>query len=199
MRQNVCVHRLDHALYSHPKELFARKVRTHVNSKGVHIKKILLRPGVPHGGVLSPTLCLLFVSDLVTELHKVIKAAMSADDLVMCCKEKYAATATARMQLAAVKLKSSWTEKWFVALNKDKSLTALSTLFRKQKAGTITVCGPQLKEDVEGTNLGVTFDKSHTWKPRIEKAEAKARRRLPILRKLAGVTWRASEKILKTV
>ena len=84
----------------------------------VQSKKILLlHAGVPQGGVLSPTLFLLSINDLVPELSKGIKAALYADDLVMCCKEEYACTATYRMQLAADKL-NSWTEKWCVAVNR---------------------------------------------------------------------------------
>ena len=107
-------------------------------------------------------------------------------------------SATYRTQLAADKL-NSWTKKWCVAVNKDKSSTTLFTLSPKQKAGTITLGGTPLKEDEEATYLGVTFDKRQTWKQHIAKAEAKARRRLAILRKLAGTIWGASEKMLKTV
>ena len=99
------------------------------------------------------------------------------------------------MQLAADKL-NSWTEKWCVAVNKDKSSTTLFTLSPKQKAGTNNLGGTPLKEDEEATYLGIIFDKRQIWKQHIVKAEAKARRRLAIL---AGTTWVASEKILKTV
>ena len=159
---------------------------------------MLLRHGVPQGGVLSPILFLLFINDLVPELPKGVKAALYADDLVMWCKEECATTATYRMRLAADSL-NSWSEKWCVAVNKDKSSTTLFTLSTKQKAGTITLGGTPLKEDEEASYLGITFDKRQTWKQHIAKAEAKARRRLAILRKLVGTTWGASEKILKTV
>ena len=95
---------------------------------------------------------LLFINDLVSELPKGVKAALYADDLVIWCKEEYATTATYRMQLAADKL-NSWTEKWCVAVNKDKSSTTLFTLSPKQKAGTITLGGTPLNEDEEATNL----------------------------------------------
>jgi hypothetical protein len=49
------------------------------------------------------------------------------------------------------------------------------------------------------TYLGVTFDKRLTWKQHIMTAEAKARRKLNIMRKLAGTNWGANEKILKSV
>ena len=79
----------------------------------------------------------------------------------------------------------------------DKSFAILFTLTPKQKAGTFTLGGTSLKEDKEVIYLGVTFDKRQTWKPHISTAEAKARRRLAILRKLPGTTHGASEKIME--
>jgi hypothetical protein len=38
-----------------------------------------------------------------------------------------------------------------------------------------------------------------TWKQHITSAEAKARRKMNIMRKLAGTKWGANEKILKSV
>ena len=114
----------------------------------------------------------------------------------MWCEIEYATTATYRIQSAADEL-NSWTENWCVAVNKDKSSTILFTLSPKQKAGTITYSETPLKED-KATYLGLTSDTRQTWKPHNAKAEVKARRRLAVLRKLAGTTWGASEEILKT-
>ena len=88
--------------------LYNRRARISVDR--IHSKKILLRHGVPHGGVQSPTLFLLFINGLVSELPKGVKAALNADNLVIWCKEEYATTAIYRMQLEADKL-NSWTEK----------------------------------------------------------------------------------------
>ena len=57
---------------------------------------------------------------------------------------------------------------------------------------------PITMEDQQ-TYLGVTFDKRLTWKQHIMSAEAKARRKLNIMRKLAGTNWGANEKVLKSV
>jgi hypothetical protein len=49
------------------------------------------------------------------------------------------------------------------------------------------------------TYLGVTFDKRMTWKQHITSAEAMARRKMNIMRKLARTKWGTNEKILKSV
>ena len=42
--------------------------------------KVLLRQGVPQGGVLSPSLFILFINDVAKEMPKGIRAALYADD-----------------------------------------------------------------------------------------------------------------------
>ena len=66
--------------------LHNRKARVLVN--GHTGKKVLLRQGVPQGGVLSPTLFILFINDVVKELPKGVKAALYADDLILWCTEE---------------------------------------------------------------------------------------------------------------
>lgn len=176
--------------------LFNRRAR--VSLSQANSRKFLLRHGVPQGGVLSPTLFLVFINDLVSELPKGVYAALYADDLVLWCKEEHASTATHRMQGAMDKL-TAWAEDWCVTINKEKSSTTLFTLSTKQKAGKVMMAGTPLKEEDEATYLGVTFDKRQTWKPHISRVEGTARRKLAMMRKLAGTTWGANEQILKTI
>ena len=159
---------------------------------------MLLRHGVPQGGVISPTLFLIFINDLVKELPPGIKAALYADDLVMWCTAEHATTATLKLQTAVDAL-SKWAKEWCVTINNDKSSTTFFTLSPKQKPGTVLLDGTALREDKQPTYLGVTFDPRLTWKSHIEKAETKARRKLAILRKLSGTSWGATERILKNV
>ena len=49
------------------------------------------------------------------------------------------------------------------------------------------------------TFLGVTLDTRLMWKPHLEAVEAKATRKLAIMKKLAGTTWGANSDILKQV
>jgi len=93
----------------------------------------------------------------------------------------------------------AWANEWSVTINKEKSSTSLFTLSTKQKAGPIKLGNTTLKNEEEVTYLGVTFDKKQTWRPHIQKAETKARKKLAILRKLAGTSWGANQQILKRV
>ena len=127
--------------------LFNRRARVSLDQ--LNSRKILLRQGVPQGGVLSPTLFLVFINDLVSELPTGVKAALYADDLVLWCKEEHANTANYMIQ-QAIDQRIAWTEDWCVTVNKDKSSTSLFTLSPK-------------KQD-QATYLGVTFDKRLTWK-----------------------------------
>ena len=176
--------------------LHNRRARVHVN--GWRGKDFLLRHGVPQGGVLSPTLFLIFINDLIKDLPKGVHAALYADDLVMWSKEEHATTASYRIQLAANKL-TEWADRWNVTINKEKSSTTLFSLSPKQKSMPIKLGDTTLACEDEATYLGVTFDKRLTWKPHLSKAEDKARKKLAIMRKLAGTTWGASDKVLKHV
>lgn len=172
--------------------------RARVQIDGLKSKKVLLRHGVPQGGVLSPTLFLIFINDLVAELPHGIKVAMYADDLVLWSTNEHASVATRSLQRAVDAL-AAWANRWCVSINTDKCSTTLFTLSPKQKAGVIQINGIPIREDKEPTYLGVTFDDKLTWRKHINKAVAKSRRKIAILRKLSGTTWGASGKILSKV
>ncbi|KAK7095492.1 hypothetical protein V1264_006890 [Littorina saxatilis] len=132
------------------------------------------------------------------ELPSRVHAALYADDLVLWCTEEHATTATYRMQLALEKV-VAWTDNWCVTINRDKTTATLFTLSAKVQPGRLTLGDTPLKFEDQQTYLGVTYDKRMTWQHHIMNAEAKARRKLNIMRKLAGSQWGANEKILKTV
>ena len=177
---------------------FLHNRRTRVSIDGVQSRKVLLHQGVPQGGVISPTLFLVYINDLVKDLPAGVKAALYADDLALWCTDEYTTTANVRMQ-QATDLLMTWAEKWHVTINTDKTSTTLFTLSPRDKAVTIHLGTTLLKEENFPTYLGVTFDKRLTWSKHIENAEGKARRRLGLLRKLAGTSWGANEKTLKKV
>ena len=60
-------------------------------------KKRNLRQGVPQVGVLSTTLFLVFIRDILHRLPKNIQGAIHADNLVLWCSEEYITTANYRL------------------------------------------------------------------------------------------------------
>ena len=172
--------------------------RARVLVDGQHGKEVLLRQGVPQGGVLSPTLFILFINDLVSEIPKGVQAALYADDLVLWCTEDYASTATYRMNMALERV-STWTERWCVTINRDKTTGTLFTLSPKETVKKLAMGTTTIKMEDQQTYLGVTYDKRLTWNHHITQAEMKARRKLNIMRKLAGTEWGSNEQVLKSV
>ena len=97
----------------------------------------------------------------------------------------------------ALDVLQEWAHTWCVSINKEKSSTTLFTHSNKQKAGKLKMGDSTIQQAEEATYLGVAFDRWQTWKPHLARAEAKARKKLTIVRKLAGTDWGANEQILK--
>ena len=123
---------------------------------------------------------------------------MYADDLVMWSTEEYAATAQIRLQ-TAINVLSNWENEWCVKINVNKTFTTIFTLSTKVKPFQIMLNQTEPQHIDSETYLGVTIDRRQTWKPHICNAETKARRKLALLRKIAGTQWGADELVLKNV
>ncbi|CAC5409991.1 unnamed protein product [Mytilus coruscus] len=170
--------------------LYNRRARVLVD--GQCGRKVLLKQGVPQGGILPPTLFKLFMNNLVPELPKGVQSALYADDPVLWCSREYATTAKYRIQTALDRI-VTWAKQWCVTINRAKTIGTLFTLFPKTQSVRLIVDDTPLMEDQQ-TYLWVNFDKRMTWKQNITSTEAKLRRQLKIMRKLAGTKWDANEK-----
>ena len=175
-----------------------RKARVHVD--GDFSKKKVLREGVPQGGVLSPTLFLIFINDIMKDIPNRIQGAIYADDLVLWCSEEYLSTARTRMQEALNAL-NNWTKTWLVKINSNKTTYTVFSLSTKEqnKSTILQIDDNILKKEDHQTYLGITFDPKLTWKQQTEKTERRAKVQLNLMRKLAGSTWGADHQTLKTL
>ena len=132
-------------------------------------KKIVLRHGVPQGGVISPTLFLVFINHLIKKFPSPVKCAMYADDLVQWGTEEYATNAKIRLQEATNSL-SSWAQDWCVKINKTKYFTTLFTLSTKSKPMKIMLDDTELQHTDSATYIEITYDKRQTWETDISRA-----------------------------
>ena len=75
---------------------------------------------MPTGGVLSPTLFLIFIKDIIDKLPKNMQGAIYADDLALWCSEEYVSAANYRIQLA-LQVMTTWTRSWLVKINEKRT------------------------------------------------------------------------------
>ena len=90
-----------------------------------------------------------------------------------------------------------WTNQWLVKINSRKTTYTIFSLSTKEQKATLHINGQTLLAEDNPTYLGVTFDKRLTWRQQTKKAEARAKVRLALMKKLAGTTWGADTVTLK--
>ncbi|KAL8604432.1 hypothetical protein ACOMHN_042261 [Nucella lapillus] len=149
-----------------------RKARVHIN--GAYSRKKTLREGVPQGGVLSPTLFLVFINDIIKDIPRKVQGAIYANDLVLWCSEEHLTTTNYRLQ-QALNVLESWTKQWLVTINAKKTTYTVFSLSPKEQKANLHINGQTLLAENNPTYLGVTFDKRLTWKKQAEKAESSAK------------------------
>ena len=135
--------------------LIKRKAGVHLN--GTYSCKKTLKEGVLQGGVLSPTLFLVFINDIVRDMPRKVQGAIYADDLVLWCSEEHLSTANYRLQQALNTLEG-WTSRWLVRINPRKTTYAIFSLSTKEQKATLHINGQTLLAEDNPAYLGVTFD-----------------------------------------
>ena len=67
-------------------------------------KSMKMREGVPQGGVISPTLFLLYINNITTVLPRHVSNTLHADDLAVWSAFEYTASSAYRIQEAVNKI-----------------------------------------------------------------------------------------------
>ena len=150
---------------------------------GMISRHIKVREGVPQGGVVSPTLFLVYMNDTTTKVSN----TLHADDSAVRCTEEHTTQAFHRTKNTTNEV-YSWTESWALQLNTTKTVSILFTL-PTTKGISLKLNNQPVPQVETRTFIGVTLDTCLTWKPHLEAVEAKATRKLVIMKKLAGTTW----------
>ena len=176
--------------------LFNRTAR--VKLDGFYSSKVKLREGVPQGGVLSPTLFLLYINDITDSITKHVSNTLHADDLAVWTSSEHTSTATYRLQEVVNNI-TSWTDEWGLKLNASKTNATLFSLSKANEKVNLKLRGTALPQTDTPTFLGVTLDTRLTWKPQIEQMERRGIRKLSLLKKLAGTAWGADCRLLSRV
>ena len=126
-------------------------------------QKRTLRQGVPQGGVLSPTLILIFIRDILHRMPRNIQGAIYAEDLALWCSEEYTTIANYRLQ-EALQVMESWAKSWLVKVNEKKTTFTIVSLSNQKHSVHLKLNGQTLHQEDAPTYLGATLDRRLTWK-----------------------------------
>ena len=135
--------------------------------------------GVPQGSVLGPSLFLLYINDIVSNISSTIR--LFADDSVLY-KEFKCANDVSVLQQDLEKV-FSWAEDWKMLFNASKCQHLTITKKRKPHQTAYSVNGHQIERVTSSKYLGVTFTDDLKWGKHIANITGKANSTLGVLRR----------------
>lgn len=171
-----------------------RKIKVFLNETSSRYR--ILNNGLPQGSVLSPLLFNIYLSDLpVIKSRKFIYA----DDIVLTFQSKSFESIEENLAFDLEKM-NNFFRKWRLCLNPSKTEVACFHLFNQQKHRQlqINLDGIPMKHNFNPAYLGVTLDTSLNYNHHLEKLKQKLKTRNNLLCKLAGTTWGANARTLRT-
>ena len=167
LKKNICG-RMYGCIQSY---LFQRTARVKLERHTSNLVKF--REGVPQGGVISPTLFIILIDDIIDHLSTYISKAIHADDLAIWTCSEHINTANIRIQDAMNSI-SDWAEEWMVTINKNKTQATCFSLSTKKEQYNFHLQGGNIPQQETPTYFGVTLGRRLSWIPQVKPMESKA-------------------------
>ena len=171
-----------------------RSIQVRVN--GFLSNKFHLQNGVPQGSVLSVTLFLIAINDIVRTVQSPVKFSIYADDITVFVTGKNLDTSQQIMQNTLNKLELIANNNGF----KFSKTKTTATLFTKHSN-----YNPNLNLYMENCKLaircqvkilGITFDHNLSWIPHLKILKKECVNRMNILKIMASKNWGADQQII---
>ena len=152
--------------------------------------------GLPHGGVLAPLLFNIYVND--QPLQETTKSFIYADDRATLATGRTKKDVEARLQKCLEELSSSYATNKLKA-NPGKTVSCMFQLNIRKSKETLDMNwnGVKIKHDEGPKYLGVTLDRTLSFKQHCLNTAAKIRTRNNLLSKLTATTWGANPHIMR--
>ena len=159
--------------------------RSKVRISNSYSRPFRLRRGVPQGSVLGPVLFSLYINDLPTS----VKTSLYADDLAIWASSPSVECATSIVQAALNRL-VKWSSKWRLPLNPLKCETSFFSLdpYQSRIQPSLYILNTSLKFNSHPTFLGVTFDRTLSFKHHVLSLRKKFHSRFRAFRSIASAS-----------
>ena len=159
-------------------------------------RKRILMNGLPRGSVLAPSFFNVYISDL----HPTESLKLGyADDWTLATQSKTFSHLESTLSRDIGHL-NKFFDYWKLRLNAKKTVATCFHLDNKQAAIKlkVTLAGEELVHDVAPKYLGVTLDRSLTYRKDTENVRDKVKSRCNIISMLAGTDWGAPDPVPRT-
>lgn len=152
---------------------------------------IALEAGVPQGSVLSPLLYSLYTHDPPRTRHTIL--ALYADDMTVAARSKNCNLTTRYVQEELENLEN-WLSRWKIKTNPQKTQAIFFTKRKHFPDNNVQQAGVNIDWTNTVKYLGVTMDRSLTWKPHVDSVIAKAMNKFRIMLPLMGKRSKLNNK-----
>ena len=179
--------------------LSGRKAKVEVNN--VRGKTIHLNQGLPQGSAISPLLFIIFVNDLTIDLDPKTKASLFADDTATWMQDGKIKDTTRTLLQNEIDSILKWAKKWKMAVNTDKTKYMVISSSNEDCSWQphLEGNGHQIEPVTDYKFLGVEVDQGLRFTKHIETIICKGKKRVNIMKCLAGKDWGASMEQQRTI
>ncbi len=148
-----------------------------------------INAGVPQGSILGPLLFLIYINDIVNNIHSNIRLFADDTSLYIIVEDPISASTILNNDLETI---HQWSEKWLVKFNPSKTETMLfSRKLNKPQYPDIIMNGQIINTFKEHKHLGLTLSDDGKWNSHISSYINKAWQRIGLIRSLKYILNRA--------
>ncbi len=149
-----------------------------------------INAGVPQGSILGPLLFLIYINDIVNDIHSNIRLFADDTSLYIIVDDPISASTILNNDLETI---HHWSQKWLVKFNPAKTETMVfSRKVNKPQHPDLLMNEKILDTFKEHKHLGLILSDDGKWTPHISSYINKAWQRIGMLRSLKFILNRSS-------